>query len=57
MALIDVSGLTLNPQEATEANKIIFEKVFMNPTMDSVHDIVTGIDMKTQIVLAASTLR
>jgi hypothetical protein len=53
MALIDVSGLTLNPQEATDINKIIFEKVFMNPTMDSVHDLVTGIDMKTQIVLAS----
>jgi len=50
--LVDVSGLTLNPVEVTEANKIIFEKVFTNPTIEDIHEIETGVQMKTQIVLA-----
>lgn len=52
MALIDVSALTLNPQEVTDINKVIFEKVFNNPAIADVHEIETGILLKTQIVLA-----
>lgn len=52
MALIDVSALTLNPQEVTELNKVIFEKVYNNPAISDIHEIETGILMKTQIVLA-----
>lgn len=52
MALIDVSALTLNPQEVTEINKVIFEKVYNNPLISDIHEIETGILMKTQIVLA-----
>ena len=51
--VLDVSDLTLNPQEVTEANKIIFEKLYTNPTLTDIHAVETGIKMKTQIVLAA----
>jgi hypothetical protein len=52
MPLIDVSALSLNPQEVTELNKVIFEKVYNNPMISDIHEIETGIVMKTQIVLA-----
>jgi hypothetical protein len=52
MALIDVSALSLNPQEVTELNKVIFEKVYTNPSISEIHSIETGILMQTQIVLA-----
>jgi hypothetical protein len=52
MAVIDVSALTMNPEEVREANKIIFEKLFTSPTLEDIHVVETGIVMKTQIVLA-----
>lgn len=51
-SIVDVSALTMNPVEVQEANKIIFEKVFTNPTIEDVHVVETGVQMKTQIVLA-----
>lgn len=50
--LIDVSQLTMNPQEVTELNKVIFERVYNNPMLTEIHDIETGVQMKTQIVFA-----
>jgi hypothetical protein len=48
----DLSGLTLNTQEALSANEAVFEKVFLDETdITRSHIIETGIQMKTQIVL------
>jgi len=48
-SLIDLSGLTLNPEEVRAASEAIFEKVFVKPELEAVHSIRTGITMKTQI--------
>lgn len=50
--LIDLSDLTLNPQEADEVGKIIVERVYGHPALNSQHRVETGIVMKEQIVLA-----
>ena len=51
--MIDVTGLTLNPQEAQNLSEIMFERIFEDENLlTKVHDIVTGIKMKTQIVFA-----
>src|SRR4028119_748728 len=50
--LIDVSALTLNPQEVTEASQIIFERTFNSPAITDIHSIETDIEMKKQIVFA-----
>jgi len=47
--LIDVSGLTLNAQEATEIGKLIIQNAFSDGELASQHDIETGIAYKTQI--------
>jgi len=51
-ALIDVSALTLNPQEATEIAQVIFEKTYNSPAITDIHSIETGIQHKQQIVFA-----
>jgi len=48
-ALIDLSSLTLNEQEALVMSEAVFEKVYTKPELDRVHPLVTGIIMKTQI--------
>lgn len=50
---IDVSALTLNPLEAQSASEAIFERVYVDTQLSAVHDIVTGITMKQQIVFIA----
>jgi hypothetical protein len=52
MAIVDVSQLTMNPLEVQEASKIIFERVYDNPLLTEIHDVETGVQMKTQIVFA-----
>lgn len=47
---IDVSALTLNPQEATMLSEAIQEKVFIDTPLTSIHDIQTGVSMQSQIV-------
>jgi len=47
---IDVSALTLNPEEAQQISEAVIEKVFVQGELSQVHDIQTGISMNTQIV-------
>ena len=47
--LIDVSALTVNPQEVTDVAKVIQEKVFIISPLSADHEVETGINMKTQI--------
>lgn len=51
-SIIDVSGLTLNPEEAREIGKLIIEKAFVQGVLSDNHDIETGVQMKTQIPFA-----
>jgi len=48
-ALIDTSDLTLNPQEALVASEAVFEQVYAKPMLNQAHEVMTGIQMKTQI--------
>ena len=49
MPLIDLSGLTLNPEEARMASEAVFEKVFAKQELEVIHGVQTGINMQTQI--------
>ena len=46
---LDLSGLTLNPQEAESASQAIFETVYAKPELNAAHAIMTGMLMKQQI--------
>lgn len=46
----DVSGLTLNNEEASEVSKAVIEKVFIQGELSQVHDIETGVQHGKQIV-------
>ena len=48
-SLIDTADLTLNPQEALAASEAVFEKVYAKPILNAAHEVMTGIQMKTQI--------
>ena len=48
-SLINLSALTLNPQEALSASEAIFTKAFNKPALTDVHTVATGIKMQTQI--------
>ena len=50
MAVLDVSGLTLNPEEVTDASQIVVEKVFVQGELNQIHDVHMGIQHKKQIV-------
>ena len=51
-SLIDVSGLTINPEEAREISKLIIEKAFAQGVLSESHAVETGILYKTQIPFA-----
>lgn len=51
MANFNFDNVTLSPKEVTELSKAIFETAFANPELKKIHNIVEGIDMKTQILL------
>lgn len=51
-SLINTEDLTLNPQEAQEIGQLIIERAFVQGPLSDVHEIVTGIQMKTQIPFA-----
>lgn len=51
-SLIDVSALTLNPQEATEVSEVVFEKVFVQTDLAQIHEIEVGVQMQQQIVFS-----
>jgi len=46
----DVSALTLNPLEASDVSEAVMEKVFVQTELSAIHNIETGIQMKSQIV-------
>jgi len=46
---INISGLTINEQEALSASEAIFTKMLMKPELANVHNVMSGIQMKTQI--------
>jgi len=54
MANFNFDNVTLSPKEVQELSKVIFEQAFTNPALAEMHDIVEGIDMKTQILLMSS---
>lgn len=49
MAILDLTGLTLNAEEANSTSQAVFEKAIMESELAEAHDIVTGIQHKTQI--------
>jgi hypothetical protein len=51
-SIIDVSELTLNPEEARDIASIIVEKGLLDGNLAKNHEIVTGIDHKQQIPFA-----
>ena len=51
---IDVSALSLNAQEAQSVSEAVFEKIYVDTQLSRVHDIVTGVSMKQQIVFIAN---
>lgn len=54
-SIIDVQDLTLNPEEAREISQITFEMLWEDENLlTKVHDIVTGIKMKEQIVFGTN---
>lgn len=49
-SLIDTADLTLNEQEALAMSEAVFERVYVKPdALSRIHDVRTGIQMKTQI--------
>src|SRR5574344_1531731 len=48
-SLIDTADLTLNEQEALNVSEAVFESVYTKPVIESAHQVMTGIQMKTQI--------
>jgi hypothetical protein len=51
-SLIDISELTLNPEEAHEIGQLIIERAFEQGPLSDIHDIETGIQYKQQIPFA-----
>lgn len=49
---INVSGLTLNPLEATEFQKFIFERTLGREALQKFHTFWSGVKMKEQVVFA-----
>ena len=50
---IDVSSLTLNPKEVQDFSQIILEMTFGRPDLRAMHNVYSGVKMKSQIVLAS----
>ena len=48
-SLVDVSGLTLNPEEASQISQAVIEEEFVNGPIASMHDVQTGIHHQMQI--------
>lgn len=46
----DVSALTLNPLEASDVSEAVMERVFVQTELNAIHNIETGVQMKSQIV-------
>ena len=48
-SVIDLSSLTINPEEARLMSEAIFEKVYANPTLEQAHMVMTGVEMDRYI--------
>ena len=51
-SMIDLTGLTINEDEAREIGALIIEKALVQGTLSEVHEIMTGIHHKQQIPFA-----
>ncbi len=47
--ILDLQDFTMNPEEATQVSQAIFEVLITGGALNETHDIVTGIEHKTQI--------
>lgn len=47
--IFDLDALTMNPEEATQVSQAVFERAILEGDLSETHDIVTGIQHKTQI--------
>lgn len=54
MANFNFDNVSLSPKEVQELSAAIFETAFANPELSKMHNIVEGIDMKSQILLLSS---
>lgn len=52
---VDLSALTTNPVESESVSTAVFEQVYTKPKLTDIHDIMTGIQMKTQIPILGLT--
>lgn len=52
MAILNLQNLTLNPQEVTDFKQIVMKASMENPALRSMHNVMEGVTMKEQIVLA-----
>jgi hypothetical protein len=52
-ASVDLSGLTLNPEEVRNIAEFVIEKTFTREDLNRLHNIQTGIQMQEQIVFAS----
>jgi len=50
---IDLSALSLNPQEVIDMASFIVEQVFNRPDINRLHNVQTGIKMQEQIIFAS----
>jgi len=46
---LDLSALTINDEEAHDAGKAVFERVYTKQELENIHYLMTGFKMKTQI--------
>jgi len=53
-SLIDVSGLTINAEEAKDIAALIIEKLFVNSPLSEIHAMETGVYYKQQIPFVGS---
>ena len=51
MGAFDFSAITSNQRELEDIGGIVVELAYTNPTLEAMHDVQTGIDMQTQILL------
>jgi hypothetical protein len=42
---VDFSSLTLNTEEAREVSQLVFEKTFLRPELNEIHNVMTGVEM------------
>ena len=52
---IDISGLTMNPLEVDSISEFVVERTFNDPTLQAIHAVWTGVQMKEQIVFVSQS--